>query len=248
MPAFSEPENAMACKLVTAYPKNVPKGLPSIIATVVLFDADTGKVSALMDGTEITTWRTAAASYVATKHLHKETPKILAVLGAGTQAGGHAETLDYFYKFSEIRIWNITDDKAEILESKLKEMGKPVLICKDVEECLKNADVIVTATFSETPMVKKEWVKPGAHINAIGVSVASGHLGELEMELYKDAAIYTDSMEAAKSELQALFDAGVPIEGMAVEDVVSAKLIYEEYKKNKKSCNLECLEQQAIST
>ncbi|KAJ9591776.1 hypothetical protein L9F63_001712 [Diploptera punctata] len=255
MPAFSESENAMACKLVTAYPRNVEKGLSSIIATVLLFDPDTGKVSAIMDGNEITTWRTAAASVVATKYLNNQT-KTLAILGAGTQARSHAEALDLFFNFTQIRIWNHRYERAQKLASNLEKEGKSVVTCRNAEECVQDADVIVTATFSSSPILKKDWIKPGAHINAIGAGIS--HHSELEMELYEIAVIYTDDMSSAKYELKGLLDAGISIFGeigevingsksaecnkitifqslgMAVEDLVSAKLIYEEYKKMKK--------------
>ncbi|XP_069701560.1 ketimine reductase mu-crystallin isoform X2 [Periplaneta americana] len=255
MPAFCEYDDALACKLVTAYPNNVNKGLPSVIGTVLLFDSSTGKVLAIMDGTEITTWRTAAASVVATKHLHNGT-KILAVLGSGTQARSHIEALDYYFNFEQIRVWNHRSEGAQKLTEELIGKGKTARAYESGEECVKDADVIVTATFASSPILMSQWVKPGAHINAVGAGVS--HHSELDPELYRNVSIYTDTMAAAKVELKGLAEMGVTIKGevgeiingttsvdrkeitvfqslgMAVEDVVSAKLIYDEYKKIKK--------------
>lgn len=208
-----------------------------------------------MDGTEITTWRTAAASAVATKYLHNGTA-VLAVLGSGTQARSHAETLDYCFSFQQIRIWNHRFEKAQKLTEKLIEKGKSAVAYQSAEECVKDADVIVTATFASSPILRGKWIKPGAHINAVGAGI--NHHSELDTELYQTACIYTDTMASAKTELKGLLDLGITMQGevgdiingtksaereritifqslgMAVEDAVSAKLIYDEYKKLKK--------------
>lgn len=254
MPAFCKYDDALACKLVTAYPKNADKGLPSVHGTVLLFNSTTGKVCAIMDGTEITTWRTAAASAVATEYLHNGT-EVLAILGSGTQAWSHAKTLDYCFNFEQIRIWNHRYEGAQTLTKELTARGKYAVAYHSAEECVKDADVIVTATFASSPILKGKWIKPGAHINAVGAGI--NHHSELDVDLYKMACVYTDTMASAETELKGLLELGITIEevgdiingtksadrgmitvfqslGMAVEDAVSAKLIYEEYKKIKK--------------
>ncbi|XP_068083725.1 ketimine reductase mu-crystallin isoform X2 [Anabrus simplex] len=219
MPGYSKADDALACKLVTAFPRNKQKGIPSIIATVLLFDAETGKVSVVMEGTELTAWRTAAASVVATKYMHNGTD-VLAVLGSGAQARSHIQALDHFFHFKEIRVWNHRFEGAEKLAKEYKKYGKPVTAYENAEKCVRNADVIVTATFADSPILKGQWIKPGVHINAVGAGV--NHHSELDTDLYKAASIFTDSMSAAKVELHGLANIEVTIQG-EIGDIIQGK-------------------------
>lgn len=249
MPAFCSRDNALGCKLVTSYANNPQQGLPSIYGTILLFDADTGQVRVIMEGTEITAWRTAAASVVATKHLHKGETKVLAILGAGVQGSVHALSFRHYFNFPEVRIWNRTYERAKKL---CHELGDYAIPYADKEECIKGADVIVTATYSPEPLVHLEWLKAGAHINAVGFGVS--HHNEVAEAVYRKAVIVVDNMPAANKELKLLVEKkmcfwgelGEVINktrtlpsntkftifhslGMAAEDVISAKLVYEDY-------------------
>uniref|UniRef100_A0A1B6CA06 Ketimine reductase mu-crystallin n=1 Tax=Clastoptera arizonana TaxID=38151 RepID=A0A1B6CA06_9HEMI len=249
MPAYLSHQNALACKIVTSFRNNAAKNLPSINATILLFDGDTGQVKAVMDGTEITAWRTAAASVVATKHIHRGKKQILAILGAGMQGRSHALAFKHFFEFSEIRIWNRTFERAKKLCTDLGAWAVPF---RSNEECVRDADVIVTATYATEPIVQFDWVKIGAHINAVGFGV--NHHNELSHPVYENSLLIVDSVEAANKELSKLIQNNVPIVtevgsiinksftlpsnvratvfhslGMAVEDVVSANLVYNSY-------------------
>ncbi|RZF35330.1 hypothetical protein LSTR_LSTR003770 [Laodelphax striatellus] len=252
MPAFSKSESALGCKVVTSFQNNQEKGLPSIMGTILFMDSETGKLKVIMEGTEITAWRTAAASVVATKHLHVGEKKILAILGAGTQGRIHALAMHHYFQFQEVRIWNRTESRAKAL---CNELGSWATHYSNKERCVRDADVIVTATYSPTPIVRLSWLKPGAHINAIGFGVK--HHNELEDEIYKSEStvVWVDHMEAAQKELAELINNGVRMRGevgqamtlshaqtqssnitvfhslgMAVEDVVAAKVVFEAHK------------------
>lgn len=249
MPAFCSRDNALGCKLVTSYGNNPQRGLPSIFGTIFLFDADTGQVKVIMEATEITAWRTAAASVVATKHLHKGEKKVLAILGAGVQGNIHALSFRHYFNFPEVRVWNRTHEKAEKLCHELGDYAVPYV---DKEECIKGADVIVTATYSSEPLVHLEWLKAGAHINAVGFGV--NHHNEVAEAVYRKAVTVVDNLQAANKELKGLTEKKISFWGelgevinkthtlpsntnftifhslgMAAEDVITAKLVYEDY-------------------
>src|SRR6185503_6518003 len=102
----------LGAKLVTLYPGNAARGLPTHAAVIVLFRPETGEPLAIMDGRLITEMRTAAVSAVATKAMAAEDPKVLAVLGSGVQARSHVEALGLVCDFAEIRIWSRTPEHA----------------------------------------------------------------------------------------------------------------------------------------
>ncbi|XP_035205205.1 ketimine reductase mu-crystallin-like [Stegodyphus dumicola] len=109
--------------------------------------------------------RTAAASAVATKYLASKESKHLAILGAGTQARSHYQALCHIYNFEKIFIWNINAENAIKLRDEIQDTGKQCIACHTVKDAVETADIIVTATMAQKPILKKEWVKMGAHIN-----------------------------------------------------------------------------------
>jgi ornithine cyclodeaminase/alanine dehydrogenase-like protein (mu-crystallin family) len=236
MPASGD---AMGIKMVTFYPGNVD--LPTHMAVIALFDPKTGQPLALMDGRYITEMRTAAVSAVATDALAARDAKVLALLGAGVQAGAHLEVLRHVRDFKEVRVWNHHPEKAErfAAEHGIKAMG--------IQEAVRDADVVVTATSSREPILKGAWLKPGAHVNAIGASRPDWR--ELDDEAMRNVVI-VDSYEGARkeagdvilscatpfAELGEILNGTKRVEagattifkslGMAVEDVAAAKLVY----------------------
>lgn len=258
MPGLSERRKSLACKLVTSFVDNPKKyNLPSIMANIMLFDPETGRMRAVVAGTVITEWRTACASAVATKHLSNRR-RILAVLGAGKQGRAHIIAFQHFFSFEKVYLWNRTQANAVKLAAELKEkFGIEVEVFATVKECTKDADVIVTATYSSQPIIKYEDIKPDVLINAVGAGI--NHHSELHTDIYEKSTIYTDSLTNAKVELKGLEDQGYHIcgevgevingtkskestglvifhsLGMAVEDAVSAELIYSAYQRKKGS-------------
>ncbi|KAK3089442.1 hypothetical protein FSP39_003629 [Pinctada imbricata] len=242
MPAYSSQDQALAAKLVTFFPHNTD--VPTHNAVIVVFNTSTGVPEMLMDGEVITTMRTAAVSAVATKHLCSVEEPRLAILGSGVQARSHYQALSTLMKFKDVRIWSRTSANAESLS---KELG--CTSCNSAEEAVKDADVIITVTSSSKPVLMKEWVKPGAYINAVGACRPDWH--EIDPALMNSAVLYVDSRNAAlkesgdvilaKAEIYA--EVGEVISGqkevvkgkttlfkslgLAIEDVMSAKLVAE---------------------
>ncbi|RZC43336.1 ketimine reductase mu-crystallin [Asbolus verrucosus] len=267
MPGFLDDSNfgALSCKLITVCPNNVHlgKSLPTINANITLFDETTGILKAIISGNEITKWRTAAASVVATKYLTaKKGLRVLAILGAGAQGEIHAVAFQHFFNFEEanskrlIRIWNHNTLKAEKLVSKLNQLycGTVFKCFKSNEMCVKEADVIITATFASEPIVQLKWLKKGTHINAVGAGLT--HYSELSESIYLASDVYIDYSEGAEAELTGLKELGVEFKGeigtlvsggvspssvnqitvfqslgMAVEDCAMARMVYDLYKK-----------------
>src|SRR6202035_1140603 len=158
MPAHTP--DGLGLKAVTFYPSNVERGLPTHMATIFLVDPETGSPLAIMDGRLITEMRTAAVSAAATKLLAPSDAKILAILGSGVQARSHFEALKLVRQFEEIRVWSPTREHAQRFA---KEIGATAM---SADDAVRGADVIVTVTNSETPVLKGSWLKPACHVNA----------------------------------------------------------------------------------
>jgi ornithine cyclodeaminase/alanine dehydrogenase-like protein (mu-crystallin family) len=244
MPASGE---SMGIKMVTFYPANAGTELPTHMAVIALFDPRTGEPLALMDGRYITEMRTAAVSAVATDALAAPDATVLTLLGAGVQAGAHLEVLPHVRQFTEIRVWNHRREKAEQFAEThgIKAM--------DLEAAVRDADVVVTATSAREPFLKGEWLKPGAHVNAVGASRPDWR--ELDDDAMKNVVV-VDSYEGARNEAgDVILSGAAPFAelgeilngakrvdkgattifkslGMAVEDVAAARLVYEAAQRN----------------
>src|SRR5947207_9510438 len=149
MPALT-PEG-LGQKIVTFYPPNAEKDLPTHMAIILLNDPQTGAPLAVMDGRLITEMRTAAVSAAATKLLAPKDTKVLAILGSGVQARSHVEALQLVRQFEEIRVWSPTREHAQRFA---KEIGATAM---SDEGAVRGADVIVTVTNSKTPVLKGAW-------------------------------------------------------------------------------------------
>lgn len=169
MPGYLNENKALGMKVVTYFHNNDKQNLPAILATIMLFSAATGKMIAVMDGGYITAIRTACASAMATKVLANQNTPVLGILGAGVQAKAHIEALCRVRKFDKIKIYSPSGTSAASVKKKLEaEVGVAIEVAKSAEDTVYGADLIVTATTAKEPILKAEWVKPGAHINAVG--------------------------------------------------------------------------------
>jgi ornithine cyclodeaminase/alanine dehydrogenase-like protein (mu-crystallin family) len=187
MPAY---RGDYGLKEVCVFPGNPARGLDTHLGGVLLHSGETGQLLAVMNASAITAIRTAAVSAVATKLLASEDAHVLAILGAGVQARSHFEAIPLVRDIDEVRIFSRSRQKAEKFEG-----------CKVVasaEEAVRGADVIVTATSAREPVVKREWIKPGAHINAVGSSIPAAR--ELDSATVKAASLFVDRRESTVNE------------------------------------------------
>lgn len=193
MPSFSETLIMAGTKIVNVHPENPKKGLKTVMAAIILNDPKTGMPLALMDGTYITTLRTGAASAVATKYLAKKSAQSLGVIGAGSQALTQIAAIFKIRAIKEIAVYDIKEGAVENLAKLLAK--EKIKIKKAGLKEVAQKDILVTVTPTRQPVVKKEWILPGTHINAIGADAAGKE--ELEPEILKKAKIVVDCWEQA---------------------------------------------------
>jgi len=200
MPAFIDGAGAsLGTKLVSVYHSNASQGLPSHLATIVLFDPDTGGLRAVLDGRYITEARTAAASAAATKHLARENARVLAVFGSGVQARSHIDALVRVRPVDEVRIWSRDPAHAERLIDEMRpEVGARLVCAPSAREAARDADVIALVTASREPVLKREWVADGTHICAVGACRPDQR--EMDTALVRDARVFVDSRVGALAE------------------------------------------------
>src|SRR5437773_10966453 len=155
---------------------------------ILLFRLETGEPLAVMDGRLITEMRTAAVSAVATKLLTRVNTKVLKILGSGVQARSQLEALRLVREFTDVRVWGPYNADRFARELRLHAAAS-------AEEVVRGADVIVVATSATTPVLRGEWLAPGAHINAVGATRPNWR--ELDDEVLRRAASYAEAREAA---------------------------------------------------
>ena len=179
MPAYL-PSAGLACKLVSLFPETRDRHTHQ--ALIAVFDPTTGTPVALMDGTYITATRTAAGSALATRLLARDDALVLAVLGAGVQARTHAEALRRVRNFEEVRV--ASRDAARAAETAMEIGGTAV---ESFEEAVRGADVVAATTHATEPVVLREWLAPGAHVNSVGANPAGS--GEVDPAIVTDAGV-----------------------------------------------------------
>ena len=263
MPAALLPERVVGLKAITFFPGNEGTELDTHQGAVLLFEAERGRLLAILDATSITAIRTAAVSGVATKLLAREGAGDLAILGSGVQARTHLEAMRIARKIRRVRVASKEFERAKAFaERESKKHDISVEPVSSAREAVVGADIICTCTSSREPVLSGEWISPGAHINAVGSSVPSAR--ELDSAAVKRSRLYVDWRESTVNEAGDFLIAkreGVidddhivgeigevligrlagrrsPEEvtlfkslGIAVEDVASARHIYEKAKK-----------------
>ena len=180
---------AAGLKWVNVHPGNHSKGLPTVMAVVIYSDPDTGYPLAIMDATDITAYRTGAAAAIASKYLAKTDAKTLGLVGAGKQAQTQLLAHSEFFKFDEISVYDRSPEATDAFKRLFPKY--PIKIVSLEEAC--GANIVCTLTPSRAPIVKREWVKAGTHINAIGDDAPGKE--ELEPEILADAMVVVDDIE-----------------------------------------------------
>jgi alanine dehydrogenase len=195
MPAYIEPADATGVKIVNVHPKNGEKGLPTVMAVVTLVDPRTGYPISLMNGTYLTALRTGAAGAIASKYLARKNATIVGFIGCGVQA---QTQLDMHVLVREVKKIVIFDTNKEVQQHFADWARKNHRV--DVElagsvEAVCQCDILNTLTPVKKPIVKKEFVHPGIHINAIGADAPGKE--ELESSILKGAKVVVDDWEQA---------------------------------------------------
>jgi ornithine cyclodeaminase/alanine dehydrogenase-like protein (mu-crystallin family) len=159
MPGYVD--GVLAAKLVSVFPEHEP----SHQALIAVFDAETGRPLAVMDGTHITAVRTGASSAVATRTLARANARVLAILGAGVQGRSHLDAVSRVRRFGEVRVASRSFVRAQALA---EETGAAAV--KSFEEAVRGADVVCCCTDASEPVLRREWLAAGAHVCSVGAS------------------------------------------------------------------------------
>jgi len=253
MPAYIE--GSAGLKWVSVYPNNPKKGIPTVMAMIIYNDPDTGFPLAIMDGTEITNYRTGAGGGVAAKYLARPNSKTFGLIGAGQQAKTQLLAVSQLFKLESILVWSHVREEIEKL--KIEHPDLPIKSAR-IEEAAA-CDIVCTTTPVRGFIVKREWISKGAHINAIGADAPGKQ--ELEPAILRDAKVVVDDIAQAthsgevnvaikrglfkKSEIYAtlgeivtgtkkgrvadeitVFDST----GLAIQDIATAKMLFEKAK------------------
>lgn len=236
--------NILSTKLITFFPDNSMKGLPTMLSTIILMEAETGLTLATMDGAWITALRTAVVSAIGVDALTTHTPKKVALLGSGVLARTHARAFREVREIEEFRVWSPNSANAKACADEIT--GRA---CATAQEAVEGADIVCTVTNATTPVLLGSWLKPGAFVAAVGAPRPTWR--ELDDAAMQNVVI-ADSREAAEQEAGDVILSGAKIYaeigeilskakappqegktvifkalGQAVEDAVGAQLVYD---------------------
>lgn len=213
--------DGFAIKISPGFFDNPKIGLPSTNGMMVLLSAKTGLVQALLlDNGYLTDVRTAAAGAVAAKHLSREDSSVAAIFGAGMQAKLQLEALALVRPIREARIWARDVAKAEAVALELtRRLGFSVHAAAEGRAAVDGADVIVTTTPSQTPILKAEWLQPGQHVTAMGSDAE--HKNEVEPAVIGAGLYVADSLKQTRrlGELHHAIEAGLVAEAAAFPEL-----------------------------
>jgi ornithine cyclodeaminase len=197
MPAW-RPGAYMGVKIVSVFPDNSKHAIPAVSGTYVLMSAETGVPVALMDGTELTLRRTAAASALASTCLSRKDASRLLMIGTGNLAPRLVAAHRAARSIKEICVWGRRKEAAQLIADQLSDSALTVTVAADLEEEIRKADIISCATLASEPIVKGEWLVPGQHLDLVGAFTPT--MSEADSRALSAANIYVDTREGALSE------------------------------------------------
>lgn len=196
MPAAIPGSAAIGAKLVSVVPDNGRRHLSTHIGIVVLFDPVDGRLLSIMDARYLTEVRTAAVSAVSVRRMARPDASRFAVIGTGVQARSHTEVIGAIRTLASVAAWG--PDAAQLDEfarTIARDTALPVTACASAEEAVRDAEIVVLATSSDTPVIRREWVAPGTHVVSVGA--CRPHQREIDPALLAVARLVVDSRDAA---------------------------------------------------
>ena len=199
MPAYIPRLPALGAKMVTVFASNAERNLPTHLATISLFDPETGALLALVDGRYITEARTGAVSAVSVNYLAKPDAGVLAIIGSGVQARSHLEAIDRVRQLQDVRVWSPSAERRNAFATDMaSHVAAPLRAVATAEEAVRGASIVVLVTSAREPVVRSEWIADGAHICAVGACRPDQR--EMDAALVARGELWVDSREAALSE------------------------------------------------
>jgi ornithine cyclodeaminase len=188
----------LGVKSVTVFPDNAARGKPAVFGTYLLLSAETGETLAVMDATRLTAWRTGAASALASRCLSRPDAARLVMVGAGALASHLIRAHASVRPIRRVAIWNRGADRARALAAALAPDGLEVEIADDLENAVRRADIVSTATLSAEPLIRGAWLAPGTHVDCVGAY--RPNMRETDDEVVRRARIFVDTRPGAFGE------------------------------------------------
>jgi alanine dehydrogenase len=193
MPAFRPSARALTTKLVSLFPQNQDR--PTHEALICCFDPDNGSPLAQMDGTYVTSARTAAGSVLASRLLARDDARTVSIIGTGVQARAHARAFSRRPGKQVILIAGRDQQKVAALVSELRADGLQLEAAASIQAAVHAADIVCTTTHADQPVLRRDWLRPGTHLNCVGYN-SSGQ-GQVDAATVRDAVVVVESREAA---------------------------------------------------
>ena len=221
MPSYLKEANALATKIISIYPRNPGRGLPTTVAWIVVNNPETGMLEALMEANYLTAVRTGAVTGGAARYLAPRDSRVGAVIGCGVQGRTQAWAVAETCELDSIRLFDISRNRMERFAYEMgPKLGVDIVAAESGAEAVRGADIVVTATTSREPVIRRRWLGDEVHVSAIG-SFYPDHR-ELDTETVREAKVVVDSREAVLAEAGDLI---IPLrEGAITEDHIYAEL------------------------
>jgi alanine dehydrogenase len=221
MPSYLTGVDAQATKIISIYPDNKGKGLPTTAAWIVVNDPETGMIEAFMDATYLTAMRTGAVTGVAARYLAPEDSRVVAIFGAGVQGRTQTWAACTVRDIERVYVYDLYPEaRKRFAEEMTEKLGIEVIPAESGEEACKDADIVLTATTSPKPVLKRRWLKDRVHVSAIGAFYPDWR--ELDTATVAESKLVIDDYEGIMLEAG---DVLIPIsEGAITEDHIYAEL------------------------
>ncbi|MCI9868091.1 ornithine cyclodeaminase family protein [Rhizobium skierniewicense] len=197
MPAWV-PGSYMGVKILSVFPDNSQRSLPAIFGTYLLSSGKTGEMLAAIEGGELTARRTAATSALAAKYLVRDDATSMLMVGTGRLSLNLIEAHATIRPLDTIHIWGRNIASAEKAAEEARQLGFNAIACSNLEEAARSADIVSCATLSNEPLIKGEWLKPGAHLDLVGAFKPT--MRESDDAAVQRASVFVDTFAGALKE------------------------------------------------
>ena len=197
MPAYLRRPPACGVKWVNVHPRNRARGLPTVMAVIVMNDPATGVPLAVLDGLLVTKLRTAAAAAVAARALARRESRVVGLIGCGAQADAQLEALAAVFHLARVKVWGLRFREAQRFCRRMRRRlpGVACEPCATLEAAAREVDILVTLTHSRRPLIRRAWLSPGTHVNAIGADAPGKQ--ELDPAILRAATVVVDERTQA---------------------------------------------------
>ena len=197
MPAYFE-KGYFGAKIISVYHNNAGTGYPSHQGQILLFGAGHGEVLCSVDAMSVTQIRTGAVSALASRALARPDSQVLALLGCGAQGESHLRSIAQVFPLREVTCWDRSPQNARGLAALARELGVEARVCTAAPEAVADADIVCTLTPATEPILYRDWLKPGCHINAVGA--CAPHAREIDSALARNCRFFGDNADSVLHE------------------------------------------------